>query len=292
VSPQPLSGEFDFNVPLGPEPGNRAFFGRGVLQGLVDGIDDFVKERQPRWERRSHRIGAPVLLGCSPWVNDPDLLALIEKLPGACIVISKQPSTQADSVTFQRLRALNERTDGIALRALSGLGDMAPKVGGQPRMIGPYDTVHDEDASLSTFRTIGYRKKGPAHFPPFAHAKLALLGNVCWTDEHPAGGVDDYIWFSPRRLWVSSANFTRGSRSSAEFGYWTEDDELVGAVHRFLVGLIGASEDLDSAADAWNPEFARVEFDDAAMADAAAEWYQARVEEAALRGEDLDDDEW
>jgi hypothetical protein len=64
----------DFNVHLRPEEGNRAFFGRDVLQGLVDGIDDFVHERQPRWERRSQRVGAPVLLGCSPWVNDDKLI--------------------------------------------------------------------------------------------------------------------------------------------------------------------------------------------------------------------------
>jgi hypothetical protein len=42
----------DFDVELRAEEGNRAFFGRNVLHGLVDGIDDFVHERQPRWERR------------------------------------------------------------------------------------------------------------------------------------------------------------------------------------------------------------------------------------------------
>jgi hypothetical protein len=57
-----------------------------------------------------------------------------------------------------------------------------------------------------------------------------LLGNICWTDEGPIGNVDDYVWFSARRLWVSSANFTYASRPSLEFGYWTEDEVLVGAV--------------------------------------------------------------
>jgi hypothetical protein len=289
VSTKPFSGDLDYDLPIGVEPGNRAFFGRDVLQGLVDGIDDFVKQRQPRWERRTHRVGAPVLLGCSPWVNDDKLLAAIEDLPGACVVISKHPRTAGGQGGADRLREVNERTSGIELRALSALADMAPKVGGQPLVVGPYGI--DEEGSLSTFRTIGYRKTGRAR-PPIVHAKLGLLGNICWTDEHPTGHVDDYIWFSPRRLWVSSANFTYGSRSSVEFGYWTEDTDLVRGVERFLVNLIGASEDLDSVADAPDPELTRVEFENEAMANAAAEWHQARSEDAALRGEEIDDDEW
>lgn len=205
----------DFDVELRAEQGNRAFFGRNVLQGLVDGIDDFVHERQPRSERRSHRVGAPVMLGCSPWVNDDKLMEAIEALPGACIVISKPLRTAGGKAGADRLREVNERTNGIELRALSRLGDMAPKVAGKPRLIGPYERIHDEDASLSTFRTIGFRKTGRGR-PPIAHAKLALLGNICWTDEHPAGHVDDYVCFSPRRLWVSSANFTYASRRSLE----------------------------------------------------------------------------
>ena len=283
--------DLDFSVPLGPEAGNHAFFGQNVLEGLIDGINDFIHERQPRWERRSHRVGAPVMLGCSPWVNDDKLMQAIEALPGACVVISKHPRTPGGKAGTDRLREVNERTNGIAMRALSALGEMAPTIEGKPRVVGPYDRIHDDNAALSTFRTIGFRKIGRDR-PPIAHAKLALLGNVCWTDEHPAGYVDDYIWFSPRRLWVSSANFTYGSRSSLEFGYWTENDELLSAVARFLVGLIGASEDLDSPADAADPELARVEYDDAAMAQAWAERLEAREEEAALRGEDLDDEEW
>lgn len=287
MSAQSLPDDLNFSVPLGPEDGNRAFFGRDVLTGLVDGIDDFVQERQPRWQRRTRRVGAPVLLACSPWVNDRALLAVIEKLPGACVVISKKPRTSADAATFHRLRQLNERTNRIELRALSALGDMAPKVGGKSQVVGPYDTI-DSGFSLQTFRTIGHRKTGN-WLPPIAHAKLALLGNVCWTDEHPTGHIADYVWFSPRRLWISSANFTFASRRSAEFGYWTEDEDLVGGVARFLAGLIGASEDLDSAADAPDPQLAQVEFDDEAMAQAWAESEHVRAENAVLLDEELDD---
>lgn len=48
-------------------------------------------------------------------------------------------------------------------------------------------------------------------------------------------------------------------------------------VKRFLVDLIGASEDLDATADRPDPDLADFEFDDQAMAEAAAEWHQARV---------------
>lgn len=94
--------------------------------------------------------------------------------------------------TFARLRQLNARTSGIELRALSALADMAPRVEGEPQLIGPYDRIN-EGVFLPTVRTIGYRKT-EKRLPPFAHAKLALLGTINWTDEHPAGGVDDYIW--------------------------------------------------------------------------------------------------
>lgn len=243
----------DFTVELGEESGNRGWFGRNVLDGLTEGIDDFVHQRQPRSERRSHRIGAPVMLGCSPWVNDDKLLAAIEALPGACILVSKHRRTPGGDAGAGRLGEINERTAGIELRALSSLSDMAPKIVGRPRIIGPYDTVHHEGASLSTFRTIGFRKTG-RDSPPIAHAKIALLGHICWTDEHPAGFVDDYVWFQARRVWVLSANFTYGSRKSLEFGYWTEDEDMVRAFERFVIGLIVASEDLDSEADAVDPD--------------------------------------
>jgi hypothetical protein len=229
------------------------------------------------------------LLGCSPWVNDDKLIAAIERLAVACIVISKHPRSSGGQAAADRLREVNERTTGIELRTLSELAKMAPTVGGEPLVVGPHGI--SEDVRLSTFRTIGYRKAGRDR-PPIAHAKLALLGNICWTDEHPSGAVAEYVWFSPKRLWVSSANFTYGSRTNVEFGYWTEDPDLVRGVKRFLASLIGASEALDSAADEPNPELAEIDFDNEAMADAIADWQQARAEASALHGEDLDDDEW
>ena len=137
---------------LTPEPGNRAFFGQNVLQGLVDGLDDFAHERQPRRKRRTHRIGAPVLLGCSP--RGKRLCPL-----------PRSRSFRAPASSSAKRWALRPRRRGVL--ALD-------------------------------FPDIGYRKT-VGKLPPIVHAKLALVGNICWTDEHPSGVLDDYLWSAPRR---------------------------------------------------------------------------------------------
>jgi hypothetical protein len=91
----PFSGEFDDEFPIGPEQGNRALFGRDVLRGLVDGIDDFIQTRQSRWESRYRTIG-PALLGSAMWINDEELIAKLGSLSAACIVVRKQGRTERD----------------------------------------------------------------------------------------------------------------------------------------------------------------------------------------------------
>lgn len=107
---------------------------------------------------------------------------------------------------------------------------------------------------------------------PIVHAKLALLGHLWWHDEDALGYVDDVIGFRPRRLWISSANFTRSSRRSLEFGFWTEEPALLDGAERFLVKLMGSSEGVDPASDVFQPDLAPYEFDDEATADYAAEF--------------------
>ena len=187
----------DFSISLGdPGSGSQAFFGRDVLRGLIEGIDDYANRRQPRWMRRSSRVTGPVLLGCSPWVGDDKLISAIADLPSACVVLSKP---RADAKATTRLHEVNEGSGGLPLRALSSPSENSPtKVGGKAQIIGPYDRM-DADIVLPTLPSIGRRATGRAR-PPLAHAKLALLGNICWTDEDPVGGVTDYIWFAPERL--------------------------------------------------------------------------------------------
>jgi hypothetical protein len=79
---------------------------------------------------------------------------------------------------------------------------------------------------------------------------------------------------------VSSANLTF-PREPAQGSASGRRPDLVNGAFELLVALIAASEDLDSAEDSPDPELAVVESDDKAMADAAAEMYEARREQAA-----------
>jgi hypothetical protein len=258
-----FSPDFDQVFSVGAEPGNSGFTGLNVLRGLVEGIDDFIAEREPRWRR--FRAG-PAMLACSPWVDDEELLARISRM-ATCVVMTKRPHTNRELEKQARLRAVNESAPGFREAALRLLGGMAPKVGGQPVVVGPGTPLGE--GAIHAIRTLGYRKGNKP--VPLVHAKLALLGHLWWSDEGPVGNVEDVFGFRPLRLWVSSANFTRSSRRNIEFGYWTEDPALLSAARQFLEVLIGASETLDSASDTPDPEFAPFEFDDEAMAEYAAE---------------------
>lgn len=253
--------DFDDEFPLGPGEGNRAFFGRDVLRGLVEGIEEFVAGRQPRWEH--FRSLGPGLLGSAMWMDDPALLQALESLTRVCIVVRKE---QQSHRVIPVLRDMAQRLPGIPTRAFPALSELAPKVDGKPLVVGPYETVEPEVPSV---RSVGFRVAGA--WPPIVHAKLALLGHFWWHDEGPDGHIEDIVSFSAKRLWISSANFTRGSRRSLEFGYWTEEPALLEGAQRFLLRLIAASEPIDAAADALDPELAMVVYDDEAMAEYAAE---------------------
>jgi hypothetical protein len=261
--------DFDRVATLSSEPGNQAFFGRDVLRGLVEGIDDFRLRRQERWWRPGSRTIGPAMLACSPWVGDEDLLLAVSNLKAACIVMTKIGLNSALRQELQRFN--DERLPGFPLAALSALALHQPREpDGSARVIGPSDGLRDQDHRVPTIRSFGFRQHRKTR-PPIPHAKLALLGELWWHDEDAVGYPDDITGFTAGRLWVSSANFTRPSRSSLEFGYWTEDADLLAATESFLEQLVGESEALDAVPDEPYPEFVEVEFDDEAMAEAYAE---------------------
>jgi hypothetical protein len=258
---------FDDEFPVGSEVGNSAFFGRDVLRGLIAGIDDFIRVEQPRWKQ--FRSLGPVLLGSAMWINDRELIDKIGELVGASIVVSKQ---ERGARKLDKLRKLNERTPGLPVAAFGALIGLAAKVEGGPVVVGPYDPL--DEGTVPTIRTIGYRRvpsQPVVPLPAIMHAKLALLGHLWWHDEGALGHVEDVIGFTPRRLWVSSANFTTSSRSSLEFGFWTEDDRLVQGAERFLTTALRYSEGLDPESDAFEPELVPVVFDDEAFREVLAE---------------------
>jgi len=123
--------------------------------------------------------------------------------------------------------------------------------------------------TISAFRTLGFRQAA-GKYPPLVHAKLALLGHLLrWHVDAP--GDVEAVAFHPVRLWVSSANFTTGSRHNVEFGYWTEDPAMLKAAEHLLVKLIAKSEAVDTNDDYWSPEMTPVAYDHDAMIEAMAE---------------------
>lgn len=259
---------FDDLFEVGAVAGNPAYFGLNVLQGLVDGIRDFTEVRQERWRRRYRSLGT-ALIASSMWIDDKELIDAIGRLAAASIIVTKQGRRPADLRKLEPLDDLNDRTPGMPIRAFSALSGLAPTVDGQPALIGPYD--RPDDTVVPTIRTLGWRKTRNENVP-IVHAKLALLGHLWWHDEDGLGMVTDVIGFSARRLWISSANFTRSSRHSLEFGFWTEEQSLLDGAERFLVQLMGSSEGVDPEYDAFRPDLAPYEFDDEAMAEAAADF--------------------
>jgi hypothetical protein len=259
-----FSGEFDDEFPVGAK-GLTACVGCNVLRGLIAGVDEFLQTR-PR--RESSRDLGPALLGAAPWLNDSELIAKLNQLSGTCIVITKQGRTSWDLNKLQELHRVNAVTPGLPLGAFPALAGLAPRVDDQPALVGPYDRLHD--VVLPAVRTLGFRPQTKSDFVPLMHAKLVLLGELWWHDVDALGHVTDVIGFTPRKLWVSSANFTRSSRDSLEFGYWTEEPALVEGIERFLLKLVASSEGLDGDEEP-KPQLLPVEYDDEAFAEVMAE---------------------
>jgi hypothetical protein len=259
---------FDDVLEVGGVAGNRAYFGLNVLQGLVDGIRDFTEVRQERWRRRYRSLGT-ALIASSMWIDDMELIDAIGRLAASSIIVTKQGRRPADLRKLEPLDDLNGRTPGMPIRAFSSLSGLAPTVDGQPALIGPYD--RPDETVVPTIRTLGWRKTRNENVP-IVHAKLALLGHLWWHDEDGSGMVTDVIGFKARRLWISSANFTRSSRHSLEFGFWTEEQSLLDGAERFLVLMMGSSEGVDPESDAFRPDLEPYEFDDEAMAEAVADF--------------------
>ena len=80
--------DFDSESSIGPEHGNKAYFGQNVLRGLIEGIDDFIQLRQPRW--RQPRAAGPAMLASAMWIDDTELIDTLEQLSGASVVVTKQ----------------------------------------------------------------------------------------------------------------------------------------------------------------------------------------------------------
>ncbi len=106
----------------------------------------------------------------------------------ACVVITKQQAKYTEP-KFDQLHALAQR-QGLSQDAFHELDELAPLQDGEPLVIGPGTPDWRKDTPIPGVRQVGFRKVGN-HFVPIVHAKIALLGRMEWTDEHPSGHVVD-----------------------------------------------------------------------------------------------------
>ncbi|MEV0623689.1 hypothetical protein AB0I81_60960 [Nonomuraea sp. NPDC050404] len=225
----------------GPSAIDRAWFGRGVVQGLAEELQRHYNANGGR------RI--PAALGCVPWFDNAAIAELLAEMP-CCIVVDKPGPDESFSTAIQELQA---RGDSLSTSALSPLGDLMPLVDGHPSLIGPYNSM---SVMVGPVRLAGYR--GHRRRGPLLHAKILILGILWDDDEEFTGDV-----FLPQSVWLGSANWTdASSRGHLEFGVLSTDRVLVREAYEFLTGLLSVSEPFDSKTYRPTPELAPAEYDD------------------------------
>ncbi|MFJ8028712.1 hypothetical protein [Streptomyces sp. NPDC096311] len=195
-------------------------------------------------------------------MDDPELLQRIAEFPSACVVVSKQPRGKRHVERLHKVAEAVKDAAGFPVRAFSELEELRFHQGGKAPLLGPGSP--QEYIRLPALRTLGYRKAGD-HLVPILHTKMMLLGELWWHDEDGLGGVADVTGFTPRRLWLGSANGTESSRRSLEFGLWLEDPGLLKAARRFLVEVLAHSQELDPDSDGLEPDLVMPDYDDEVM---------------------------
>ncbi len=271
---QSFSSRFNSRFSFGTDGNLTGRFGLNVLDDLITGIDDYMAA-SAAGRQSVHYLG-PAMLGAFMWLDDPELLKRIAECPHACVAFTKQerPFGQAK---LARLRDTLNRCPGFPAYALPELGTLALRdASGRPLVVGPSTSL--PNLTIHCLRTVGYRKTH-GRLVPLLHAKMVLLGDLRWHDEDELGYPTETLDFSPRRLWIGSANGTTASRLSLEFGCWQTEPELLRQAQQFLTQVIAHSEDIDPDSDNMEPDLVEVEFDDEAM-----------IEALALAGEYWDED--
>ena len=248
-------GDPDDYVRLGGR--GEAYFGRDVLRGLITGL------REAASRPRTKTWWGPGVLGCAMWM---DLFRSSARWR-TCIVLTKQtkqnPCSSEGEASLGTCGGIGP-SSGLAQEAYPELAEYAPREVNGPLIIGPGTPSWTEETEIGAVREVGFRRVG-GQMVPIVHAKMALLGRMHWTDEHPSGYTVDQLSFIPERLWISSANFTESSRWGLEMGLWTDDPDLMDRARRFILGLVVLSEPFGTGPDTLNPELLPVNYDDEAI---------------------------
>jgi hypothetical protein len=233
-----------------PDAGWRAWFAGRVVDGLCEVIDEHLATK---------RRGVPAAIGCVPWLTSPAVARRLLGLGAFCVVVDK-------GTWFpDRLRDPDKGLPNIALLRLR---DMAPSdSGGSAPVLGPYSQMPEHE--IGPVRVAGWHREGTK---PLLHAKILVLGHVVHNVYGPEDGYgEEMLDFEPRTVWLGSANWTGMSRKHLELGFACDDPDLVREAADFVADVIAFSEPVNSVCAGPEPNLVRVEYDDAAMAEALGE---------------------
>src|SRR6266487_2417459 len=152
--PSGFKREFTF----GDRACSKGYFGTDVLRGLIAGIDEFLDDPDQRW--RQYRSLGPAMLGCVPWLDDPELLDRIITFPFACVVVTKQELSKRGRAGFEELKRHAEHGAGFPGKRLCranvvGTSARRPAPGGGPALASPRaaHSVHPHDRVPQDRRT-------------------------------------------------------------------------------------------------------------------------------------------
>lgn len=237
----------------GPDGRWRVWFAGGVIDGLLELLDEHIASAQRRGRY-------PAVVGCSPWLTSE---AVVDRLlkTACCVVMDK-----GAAVWPARLA----QADCGLPNVLPGLRDRGPAdTDGGPLVVGPFTPM--PEYQIGPIRVTGWR--GPSG-KPLAHAKLLVLGELVWDEIGPDDGPTvEERFFEATSVWWGSANLTDKSSSHLEVGFWSDDPELLRWAEGFMDDLIAFSEPVNSPCAGPEPNLLRVEWDHDAMWDAVAdEW--------------------
>ncbi|WP_205304449.1 phospholipase D-like domain-containing protein [Nonomuraea montanisoli] len=221
----------------------RAWFGRGVLDGLAATLDEH--------HYGTHEDLIPGVIGCVPWFDNRAISQRLQKDP-CCIVVDKPAPKRRLGLAAQELAA---RGWGINTHAISHLYDLMPFDSWGDEPVSPYEEL---GVTVGPVRMAGFRGTSPT-----LHCKILVLG-VLVEDYEECTGEE----FQPRSVWLGSANWTEASaRGHLEFGLVSKDRQLVRSAYEFVTRVIAISEPLTSTSVRPNPELAPVEYEDEELAD-------------------------
>jgi hypothetical protein len=233
----------------------RSWFGGKVIEGLCQVLDEHLQAPQPP---RSQ--AATAALGCVPWLDNDDVIDRLCQLEALCVVVDK--GSRPPSRLVREARPFPN--------VLPALGDIAPPIQGQSIVLGPFSAL--PEYSVGPVRVLGWR--GSQSGKPLLHAKLLVLGHLRWVQYMPDGAPQfEEFEFVPRSVWWGSANWTQAAQKHLEVGTWSDDEDLAREAAYFVGDVIAFSEALCSPARGPRPDLVRIEYDEAAMAEAVQLYY-------------------